>query len=657
MRTAWLVALAALLVPAAARAQSADAGPGEAAGQAPDDEVHGGQGDDLPPMMRDPRQLSGTARGEQNDPPGQLTVRAVQGALERTEFGDVKGQFPRDAPIHLVGIGTGGKLSHVVARLDKGGRVIFPGLATNFSQSYFVLALFPRPGAEDRLVSRLVVMPPQVGLRMILAGEGVDSGKPPVDDTIGGEGKPSESAEAGVVVVQVRGDTKDILEVELLEPGVEEPVARTKVDVVTREGQVQGRVAQPEDDAALRAGVLEVLVARRGQGVADVTVEIAVDGAPPGTPAVASARTDQGGRALFEPIAGGKRYVVRAAVKGRPFASSAFAWPDKGGKRVKVDVDWQAVRALEARFTGVAGGPDKVYVARAADQPRAFVTQPFQLTATRGVVTDLVVAPPVLLAFHGGANVEDEKLYFQVQFSIYSASMVPFSAGREGLRIPLPKSFAGASIDEENSARVKIDEQGLLWRGLLPPGEQTFIVNFALDSEDGQAKLDWTLPYPLYPSQLVFEKAAGFKVDGPSDVKVQSAKTDDGRPLLVLQGIQRDVGQPIQMSFSGLPTAPFWQSLVARLAGVIVLALVGWAIWGIAIRNRRGGGRLSHLEAEREELLHAVVELESDLRRARVSEADYTRRRAELQRQLEATYAQLAVEERAAAARAARAPG
>lgn len=656
MRIAWLVALAALLVPAAARAQSADAGPG-AAGQAPAEGGQGGEGDDdLPPMMRDPRQLSGVPRGEQNDPAGQLTVRAVQGALQRSEFGDIRGEFPSGATIHLVGIGVGGKLTHAVSRVDRQGRVVFPGLATNFSQSYVVLALFPRAGAEDRLASKLISMPPQVGMRMMLAGEAVDSGKPAVDDTIGDQGQASESAEPGVVVVELRGDTKDILEVELLEPGVDKPVARTKVEVVTREGQVQGRVSQPQDDAALRAGVLEVLVARRGQGVADVAVEIGVADAPATAP-FATARTDESGRALFEPLPAGKQYVVRTAVKGRPFASSAFAWPDETGKRVKVDIDWQAARGLEARFTGVASGPEKVYVARAADQPRAFLTQPFQLTSTRGVVTNLVAAPPVLLAFHGGANVEDEKLYFQVQFSIYSASMVPFETGREGLRIPLPRNFAGAAVDEEMSARVKIDEQGLIWRGLLPPGERTFIVNFGLSSDDGKADLDWTLPYPLYPSQLVFEKAARLKVQGPPDVKVQNAKTDDGRPLAVYQGIQRDAGEPIKMSFTGLPTAPVWQLWVARMSGALVLALVGWGIWGIAFRNRRGGGRLSHLEAEREELLHAVVQLESDLRRNRVSEADYTQRRAELQRQLEATYSQLAVEERAAEARAARAPG
>ena len=45
----------------------------------------GGGGDDLPPMMKNPRQLSGQARPEQTDPPRQLIVRLVQGPLQRRE--------------------------------------------------------------------------------------------------------------------------------------------------------------------------------------------------------------------------------------------------------------------------------------------------------------------------------------------------------------------------------------------------------------------------------------------------------------------------------------------------------------------------------------------------------------------------------------------
>ncbi|HTE49382.1 MAG TPA: hypothetical protein VK698_00805 [Kofleriaceae bacterium] len=651
MKFGWLVALAALLVPAAASAQSADAGPDEAGEGA----AGGGEGgDDLPPMMRDPRQLSGIARGEANDPAGRLTVRAVQGAMKRSEFGDVRGEFPVGTKIHLVGLGVGGKVTHKALTLDSGGRAVFDGLATNFAQSYVALAIFPRPGAEDRLVSQMVSMPPQVGTRMMLAGEAVASGKPAVDDLVSDDTQVFEVPAAGTIVVYLRGDTKDVQEIELLEAGVDTPVARTKVQVVSRTASVDGRVSQPEDDRALRAGLLEVLVSRRGEGIADIPVEIVVAGAAPGTPAARTAKTDASGRALFEPLPAGKKYLVRAPVEGRPFESAEFAPPGKTGQRVRVDADWREAKGLEARFTGIQGGPDKVFVARAVDQPRPFLTMPFQLTSSHGAATNLVMAPPVLFAFHGGANLEDEKLYFQLQISIYNASVLPYEPPREGLRIPLPRGFSGASVEEEVSARVKVDEnRGLVWRGLIPPGERRFIASFALGSVEGKASFDMAMPYGLWPSQIVFEKMAGLRIDPPSGVKPQVGKTDDGRPLVIFQNIQLDPGASLHLGFAGLPTAPHWQRWVARSVGVLVLSLMAWGIWGLAIRGRRGGGRLSHLEAEREELLQAVVQLEADLRRQRVDEADYKRRRAELQRQLEGTYAELATEEKEAQARAA----
>jgi hypothetical protein len=397
------------------------------------------------------------------------------------------------------------------------------------------------------------------------------------------------------------------------------------------------------------------VVARRGRGIPDVVVEIAAEGAAAGAPAVQSVKTDAGGRALFEPLPPGAKYVARAQVQGKTFTATAFAPPTKVGQRVKVDVDWREGKALEARFTGVAGGADKVYLARAADQPRAFLSQPFQLTQAVGAKVNLVMAPPVLMAFHGGANVEDEKLYFQVQISLYNASMVPYEPPRGGLRIPLPLGFSGAGVEEEVSAQVKVDEQGLVWRGPLPPGERRFLANFSLGSVDGKADFVMPMPHGLWPSQLVFEEAAGMTIVPPTGVTPKRGKTDDGRPLLILGDLQVTQNRSLRMSFAGLPTQPVWQLWIARTTGVIVLALFAWGIYGLAIRNRRGGGRLSHLEAEREELLQAVVTLESELRRQRVNEDDYKRQRAELQRQLESTYAELDVEERAAEARAARA--
>lgn len=642
MRLAWLMALAALLHPAAALAQGADAGAGQAG--------EGGGDESLPPMMRDPRQMSGMARGESNDPAGRLTVRAVQGPMKRSEFGDIRPDFPAGASIHLVALGVGGKITRRTAPLDKSGRAVFDGLSTNYSQSYLVLAIFPRAGAEDRLVSRLVTMPPQVGMRMILAGEAVSSGKPPVDDL----GRAEEelrvpTPEPGMVQVYLRGDTADVQEVELFEVGGAQPVARNKVEVVTMTDGVDGQVKPPEEDRALRPRVLEVMVSRRGKGVAGVPVEIAVTG-PAGARPPAPIQTDESGRALFERLPAGAQLVARARVQGRTFESAAFAAPAAAGQRVRVEVDWREGKALMARFTGVPGGPDKVYYARAADQPRPYLSLPFQLTSALGVSTNIIVARPIWFTMHGGASVEDDKLFFQIQISIYNASVSPYDPGMEGLRIPLPRGFSGASVEDEVTARVKVDEdRGLVWRGILPPGERTFVAGFSLDSADGAAHFDMPMPYGMFSGQLVFEKTPGVTIDGPPDVRVQTGQTDDGRPLVVYQNLLLDPGDRLRFDFAGLPQHPAWQGWVRWAISALVLGLLGWGVWGVARRGRRGGGRRSQLEAEREDLLQAVVELEADLRRARVSDTVYQQRRAELMRQLEAVYAELAAEEKAAA--------
>jgi hypothetical protein len=137
-------------------------------------------------MMKNPRQISGQARPEQGDPPRQLTVRLVQGPMRRREdIGDIVSDFPKDAVVHLVAVDKKGVPSIQSQTVDAGGRAVFDGLVADGSVSYYALALLPREGAVDRVESRPLMMPPEVGMRMILAGHGITSGKAPADDVMG----------------------------------------------------------------------------------------------------------------------------------------------------------------------------------------------------------------------------------------------------------------------------------------------------------------------------------------------------------------------------------------------------------------------------------------------------------------------------------------
>jgi hypothetical protein len=374
-----------------------------------------GGDDDLPPMMRNPRQLSGIARPEQNDPPGQLTIRAVLGAMKRTEHGDVVSDIPEGTSIHLIGIDKNGRATVSTAALDAGGRAVFQNLATDGSISYHALALFPRDDLFDRVQSRQpILMPPQVGMRMILAGHAAGSGNPPADDLLGDQLQNPPAA--GEIVVEIDGQTEGIQEIELYlvksvskrssgtPPGFrtdsDTPVARARADRATTILRAGGQVSDPEADPALRDRLIAVSVKRRDRGMPGIAIELAAapaepaaeDSAPrPSDIEPVAATTDAEGRALFEAAQPGVRYLLRASFHGRVVQSSApFELPASGGLRVDIELDWQEVHALRARFTGMDDRAGAIYLARAPGR-RLHLSPPFQLSPARGAVTQILV--------------------------------------------------------------------------------------------------------------------------------------------------------------------------------------------------------------------------------------------------------------------------
>lgn len=601
-----------------------------------------GGDDDLPPVMKNPRQLSGQARPEQGDPPRQLTVRLVQGPMRRRpDIGDIVSDFPPGAVVHLVAVDKTGAAAIQSRKVDGGGRAVFAGLVGDGSVSYYALALLPREGAVDRIESRPVTMPPEVGVRMILAGHGIESGKPPADDVLGDD--TTDLPAAGEVTVDLDGQTEGIEAVELFQVGVDKPVGKARVAPSKTVVRPQGRVKNPVADAALRDGAVDVHVLRKGKGIDGVGIAIVE---AEGGAVAREATTDGEGRALFGDLTGGQKYKLRAQIHGRALDSPPFDAPAKGGLRIDVDVDWQEVESLRAKFTGIAGGADRVYLARAVGSERPSLSPPFQLTEARGAATQIIVFPGVLMGFHGGTNLDDDKLWFEVQFTILNPASVPHDSGPGGLRIPLPKGFIGASVREEMAARVKVDEdRGLVWRGAIPPGQRSFIASFALPTEGGGVDFEMKLPNGAIQSQLVLEDIPGMRLDVPAGVH-QETRRQQGKKFVLLAGIERRPGESLSFRVAGLPQPPGWRKWIRRGAGLAVLGLLGWALVAIA-RGRRGKTRGEELEAEREELLQALTQLEADLERKKIAAPLYRKQKAALTGKLEAVYAELGVKREA----------
>jgi hypothetical protein len=190
------------------------------------------------------------------------------------------------------------------------------------------------------------------------------------------------------------------------------------------------------------------------------------------------------------------------------------------------------------------------------------------------------------------------------------------------------------------TSRVKVDgDKGLVWRGAIPPGQKTFIAQFALATDGGEVHFDLDLPLGAVQSQIVLEDIPGMRLETPAGVD-RETRSQQGKNFILLTGIERRPGEQLSFRVAGLPQAPSWRAWVRRGAGLVVLALLAWAIVAIA-RSRSGRTRAEELENEREELLQALTQLEADLQRKKIAAPIYKKQKAALTGKLEAVYAEL----------------
>ena len=154
------------------------------------------------PMMMDPRKVSGQPRAEPNDPAGKLTVRVIQGRIDVDSFGNPQSKFPPGQVVYLVGVHADGTATVDPKPVDDNGRAIWEGLKHNGASAYYATVVMPRGDIQDRLRSQLINLPPNVGMRVMLAGEDPASGKPPVDDWADPRIPPIDP---GQLIVEIRG--------------------------------------------------------------------------------------------------------------------------------------------------------------------------------------------------------------------------------------------------------------------------------------------------------------------------------------------------------------------------------------------------------------------------------------------------------------------
>jgi hypothetical protein len=285
---------------------------------------------------------------------------------------------------------------------------------------------------------------------------------------------------------------------------------------------------------------------------------------------------------------------------------AAVRWEAKGRPQVLFDVPYKPdlVVYAETRFAmpSGAGGDD------------LFRSRPVQLVEGTGVHIPLTIYPRVLINFKKIADVEDEYLYVRGQYTIENISWAPYSAGPDGMVIPLPSGFKGGKVVDEHQSIASIAPgEGLRIVRPLAPGRTQVRIGYSLVSHDGV--LDWHLDIKQYmlssEMQIRLHNDMAVKPNlraAEGSTPGRLAAGGDGAMWHVFDDITIRAGQSMEFTVTGMPSPPEWRVWVPRLIGVLVLGIiVAGAVFALL---RRPAPVAPSGDKRRQALLDELVEID-----------------------------------------------
>jgi len=381
-------------------------------------------------------------------------------------------------------------------------------------------------------------------------------------------------------------------------------------------GEVSFYAARPSAKSDLAGVAIRIELAEPVKG-AESEKDAAGTVTPSSAPVLELA-TNEKGLAYAKDLVAGTHYVAIATLYGVEVRSQPFTPLVDTPLSFAFAYEWKDLNAKYAIFRDVGYGAEKVYIAKVFSNGRSFYSLPFQLTKERGAVVGIYMYPELLFSVHGGAELDDAKMWFQSRFTIANPGIMPFRPSSSGMHIPLPKGFVGASVADEMTSRVGVEsDKGFIWRGDVPPGQRDFIATYALNVEGGAIHFDMDLPYGIRSGRVVVEDLPGAELRTPPGAKVVSKTQPNGRGFLEMPEINIEPKQRLVFGLVGLPQTSAWQSRMRIGVGIVALLLIGWAIFAIFLGPKGTeivDAELQALETNREKLMAQMVKLETDHR-------------------------------------------
>lgn len=351
------------------------------------------------------------------------------------------------------------------------------------------------------------------------------------------------------------------------------------------------------------AGTISVRVIRGSfdHSLSGVDVRFSVDG---DTHVV---KTDDQGRAQIANLKTGARVTASATVDGEILNSQEVTVSTSGVRMVLVATD-PAMAARAAEDKRLAAGP-----------------------AVRGVVVLGPESRVVVQPAEGALSV------FYV-LDIENSARTPVDIGGP-IVVNLPDDARGAAILDPAPPQAKALGSHVTVTGPFPPGATNVQIGFDIPYSTGTASLQQTFPLALPSVTFLMARQGHVDVASPQ-LTGRSDTVDDGRTVLVAQGPALAAGQPLSLTFTGLPHLPLWPRYTALAIAIAIVAVGFWAAFRRPAPVPAAAARAA-LRGERDRLLDRLATLERQHRSGKVSDAAYATARESLVATLEQIYADL----------------
>jgi hypothetical protein len=322
---------------------------------------------------------------------------------------------------------------------------------------------------------------------------------------------------------------------------------------------------------------------------------------------VLTVQTDENGRAQFDHLSPASTVKAVAVVDGEQLESQEFQVPDRGGIRlmlVATDKEKAAQEAAAASQPAVVGqvvlGEDSRVVVEPGDETLEVY---YLLTITNPASTPVKTAAPFTFAMPTGAN--------------------------------------GTTVLPGSSTQARADGAHIYVDGAFPPGNTSLQVACTLPVYSDTVEISQVFPATFQQLAVIARKQGDIKLTSPQLTRQQDMPTN-GEVAIVGEGGTIPAGQPITLTFSGLPhhsSAPRYASLGLAFG----IALIG--VWAASRPGDAAKTDKQQVVAKRERLFQELVRLENDRRNNRGERSRYTERREALVASLEQLYGSLDTDE------------